>query len=307
MAATTNSNIPAAAGHDAPLDGAFVRCASESITRCLRAAGAALGEFESIGKLLPGKMLRTRLAGRLQDAMGTNAVGLTDLCAAVELVHTASLCHDDVIDNALVRRARPALQHAAGSAGSVLIGDLVLCQAMILVHHAAAGRHMLEFLARMQEVVAAEAAQEVIHRGRTLDEQTCLRIARQKTGPLFAFAARICGDDDDDALSGALTEAGYRVGTAYQLADDLIDVLGDEQAAGKTLGTDAARGKFTLPQLPENGIAVTREHIGRLCQSAVGALTAWPAAREGVSKFILEDMQPVLHGIDLNLEMQGTS
>ncbi|MHC4718269.1 MAG: polyprenyl synthetase family protein [Planctomycetota bacterium] len=247
-----------------------------------------------IEQLFPGKMLRTRLAARLfvGEASTIRRPALQAACAATEMVHTASLCHDDVVDNAVMRRALPALWRVSGPSAAILIGDLVLCEAMRLLLETDGGRYLGEFVAKVQEVVAAEAEQELLWRGRQPDESTCLRLARGKTGPLFAFVAQVCGYDDPE-LGGALDEAGYRIGTAYQLADDLLDVIGNEHAAGKTLGTDRKRSKSTLPQAGTQGSRRTSETIGRLCDSAVEILHPHPEAQRGLADFLASDLQPI--------------
>ncbi len=228
---------------------AFLEGARLQIDACLADAARAAGLPVRPSQLLPGKMLRTRMAARLSTRLTVPVETLQHVCAAVELTHTASLCHDDVIDNALVRRGQPALWRASSRSGAVLLGDLLLCEAMGLLTGTDGGRLVRPFLAKLRETCAAEAEQELRLRGREVGRDVCLRIARGKTGPLFAFVGLAAGGADA-ALSAALEEAGYRVGTAYQLADDLLDVEGCEEAAGKTLGTDVARRKFTLAQEP---------------------------------------------------------
>ena len=264
-----------------------------------------VGGTLEVGKLLSGKMLRSRLAGRLAVAGGRGGE-ISDLCvacAAVELAHTASLCHDDVIDNALLRRARPALWRELGASGAVLIGDLILCEATTLIAELNGGCHLRGFLAKLCEVVAAEAQQELVWRGRSVDSRKCLSLARGKTGPLFAFAAGLCGGGDE-ALSTSLEQAGYSIGTAYQLADDLQDVCGDEDTAGKTLGTDGLRRKYTLAHGDGCARRMVRDHVRRLCEEAVGVVSAWPEVRSAVELFIVEDLQPVLLGMDRGLAMK---
>lgn len=245
--------------------------------------------------MMPGKMLRTRLVGRLY-ADGWSSADRTTLqaaCVATELVHTASLCHDDVVDNSLIRRSLPTLWRTVGSSGAILIGDLLLCEAMSLLMETEAGRLARGFLTKVTEVVAAEARQELVYRGKEVDGETCLQLARGKTGPLFAFVAETCGGEDK-ALCGLLEEAGYRIGTAYQLADDMVDILGTECDVGKTLGTDLIRGKFTLPQIGEAGKRAARESINNLCVSAVELLNDYPKARKGLTEFLRHDLQPVM-------------
>jgi geranylgeranyl pyrophosphate synthase len=174
----------------------------------------------------------------------------------------------------------------------VLVGDVLLCEAMRLVVEGEE-RLVRPFLSKVREVCLAEAEQEIPLRGATLDEETCLRIARSKTGPLFAFVGLACGGEDA-RLSSALEEAGYRLGTAYQLFDDLVDVLGDEGAAKKTLGTDARRRKFTLPQTSDRGPSRTAAHVERLLGEAVECAAEWPEARAGLEDYVARDLGPVL-------------
>jgi geranylgeranyl pyrophosphate synthase len=124
-------------------------------------------------------------------------------------------------------------------------------------------------------------------------------LARAKTGALFAFLGRVCGGEEE-ALCSALEEAGYRVGTAYQLADDLLDVFGSEEVAAKTLGTDAGRCKFTLASATDE--AVVRGHITRLCASALERLDPWPGARSGLERFFTADLRPVFKGFGRGLD-----
>jgi geranylgeranyl pyrophosphate synthase len=276
--------------------GAFLTGARRLIARRVgRAVGFATLTEDDVEQLLPGKMLRSRLAARLiaSGATSVDRVTLRHACAATELVHTASLCHDDVVDNAVIRRARPALWQTTGPSAAILIGDLLLCEALELVLEVESGRLMPAFVAKVREVIRTEAEQELLLRGRPVDEAGCVRVARGKTGPLFALVARLCGGDDAD-LAGALEEAGYRIGTAYQLADDLLDVIGDEGVAGKTLGTDSVRRKFTLPLSAAEGGRVARRHVAELCESALARLKAHPAARSGLREFLSRDLQPVL-------------
>ncbi|MHC4563324.1 MAG: polyprenyl synthetase family protein [Planctomycetota bacterium] len=246
--------------------------------------------------LRPGKMLRTRLAGRLVDGNPDVLKGhpIPAACAAIELIHTASLCHDDVVDNALIRRSVPTLWRAAGQSGAILLGDLLLCGAVELLLETGGGDYLPAFMAKVREVVEAETEHELVWRGQPLDEDTSLRLARGKTGPLFAFVASVCGGDDR-GLCAALEEAGYRIGTAYQLADDLLDIVGDEGVVGKTLGTDSAREKSTLSQGQARPDRVICKHVVRLCSSALELLDPYPRQRQAVVDYLTRDLHPVLN------------
>lgn len=265
-----------------------------------RRLSAALGPVGPVDPacLLPGKMLRTRLAGSLLDGDGGGAdlTALEHGCAAVEMVHTASLCHDDVIDGALIRRSLPTLWRQTGPSAAVLIGDILLCEALELMAGVCSPPQVFAFLAAVKETCAAEAEHELLRRRRDVDIPTSLRLARGKTGALFAFAAGLCGQDD--AQVDALREAGYQLGTAYQLADDVLDRRGRQDRAGKTLGTDAARHKTTLASLDEPSAI---RHAGDGCAAAMDALAPWPALRAGLAGFVERHLQPLWRDLGLPL------
>ena len=260
---------------------------------------ADIGQDAADAELTSGKMIRTRFADRLVAGGGVSTArdDLVRLCAATEIVHTASLCHDDIIDEAPTRRGGEALWRLTGATGAILVGDRLFCTAMELVADTTGGRFVAEFIAKVGQIITAECEQELVLRGREADEQTCLRLARCKTGPLFAFPAWACGEDDE-RLASALAEAGYRIGTAYQLADDLFDVAGSEGQTGKTPGADAKRKKFTLPQVASGGAEAVRRLVVDLCESALEELADHADVRAAAERFITEDLQPALVRFD---------
>jgi geranylgeranyl pyrophosphate synthase len=168
---------------------------------------------------------------------------------------------------------------------------------MALVRDTAGGRYLPELIAKLGEVVSAECEQELVLRGEPVDEQTWVRVARQKTGPLFALLSGACGGDDAP-LAAALTESGYRIGTAYQLADDLLDVVGSEDLAGKTLGGDARSRKYTLPEAHGPARDAARRRVSEQCAAAVACLADWPWARDAMGRYVKEDLLPVFHQVD---------
>lgn len=239
-----------------------------------------------------GRMLRSRLAFRVGPASGIPVKTLTHAAAAVELIHSASLLHDDVIDGGYLRRGAPAFWVERGIPGAILLGDLMLFKALSLLAEVGDARLVPEVVELTGEVCEAESEQELVLRGRISDWDTCVRIARRKTGALFAFIGYTCGGKDD-ALCAALREAGYAVGTAYQLADDILDVNGDPESAGKTLGSDRAREKLTAASAsagPMDRVA----YVESLCDSARDHLAPWPAMQEAWDEYVSLDMRPAL-------------
>ena len=143
------------------------------------------------------------------------------------------------------------------------------------------------------EVCDAESEQELLLRGKTPNWENAVSIARRKTGALFAFAAGACGGPDA-TLIATLTESGYAVGTAYQLADDILDATGTEQMSGKSMGSDEARGKTTAATLSPQEQAEAVNFVEQLCQQAEQALTPWPAIYNAWRTFMADDMRPAL-------------
>jgi geranylgeranyl pyrophosphate synthase len=215
------------------------------------------------------------------------------------MIHAASLLHDDVIDGGFVRRNLPTFWRERGVPAAILVGDLMLFKALDLLGNVDDGRLVRALVRMTGEVCDAESEQELFLRNKTPTWENCVAIARRKTGALFAFAAYAAGGHDA-ALCATLQEAGYALGTAYQLADDILDVVGTEEDAGKTLGTDEARHKTTAA----SAVAVTGvdpvTYIERLVQEAEDAIEPWPRLHRAWRQFVDDDLRPV---VDKSLTM----
>ena len=172
-----------------------------------------------------------------------------DVAVAAELVHLATLLHDDVIDDGQERRGQPTPRRIWGNAVSVLAGDLLLTRALERTAAAALPRVLGDLFATLRRLVDGEIVQL---RGRTrLDprEDVYFRIVHDKTASLFAWAARAgaCTAGAPPEAVAALGEFGERVGVAFQRVDDVLDYDGDPRATGKALLGDLLEGKLTLP------------------------------------------------------------
>jgi octaprenyl-diphosphate synthase len=173
------------------------------------------------------------------------------VAAVAELIHLATLLHDDVIDDAPVRRGKPTARTLWGNAVSVLAGDLLLTHALERTSAVAPPSVLVELFATLRKLVDGEVVQL---RGRTeidVRPATYFAIVRDKTASLFVWATR-----SGATIAGAPAEAvdalgtyGEHIGTAFQLVDDLLDYAGDAEGTGKALFTDLGEGKITLPLL----------------------------------------------------------
>ena len=238
----------------------------------------------------PGKMLRSRLGLALCPDDPALRRELVRAAAATEMVHTVTLFHDDVIDGASLRRSRPALWREVGATGAILLGDLLFSSAIGLLAADGNPRLVRSFIAKIRELSLAEVEHELLLRGEEAGLQAALNLARRKTGTLFAFIAECCaGADERQRL--ALSEAGSLLGAAYQLADDALDECGDEAVAGKTLGTDRKRRKFTLAQSGWDSEMI-RVQMNELCRQALRLLDPWPELAPRLEQYIRKFLLP---------------
>jgi octaprenyl-diphosphate synthase len=196
-----------------------------------------------------GKMLRpafTILAGRCFGEVGRDH---HHLGAIVELIHTATLVHDDILDSSDMRRREETVNRKWGNHAAVLLGDFLFATAFGLsanLDNPLASR----YLAWTSGVVCQGEIMQIIETGNLdLREEDYMEIIEKKTAYLFAASARVGAEyvgAPKEAVD-ALADYGMRLGTAFQIIDDCLDLVGEEERVGKTLGTDARQGKVTLP------------------------------------------------------------
>ena len=198
-----------------------------------------------------GKRLRPLVALLAGGATGKIDPGHIDLAVIVELIHVATLVHDDIMDEAERRRSQPTVNARWGNSLSVLLGDCLFAHALSLstnFENAEIGRAIANTASR---VCSGEMIQTQRRFDLKLGVEDYLRIVEMKTGSLFATAAELAAkiSEADPSVINTLKNFGIRIGTAYQIYDDCLDIAGDEKVTGKTLGTDLRKGKFTLPVL----------------------------------------------------------
>jgi octaprenyl-diphosphate synthase len=198
-----------------------------------------------------GKRLRPLMALLSGGATGPIKSEHIDLAIVVELIHLATLVHDDIVDEAERRRSQPTVNARWGNSLSVLLGDCLFAHAL----HLSANFENSEVSRAIARAAREVCTGEIIQTQRRFDLHLgiddYLRIIQMKTGSLFAVAAELGAvlSGANAATAQSLKEFGERVGTAYQIYDDCLDIAGDEEASGKTLGTDLRKGKLTLPVL----------------------------------------------------------
>lgn len=198
-----------------------------------------------------GKRLRPLMALLSGGATGGVTSLHLDLAVIVELIHIATLVHDDIIDEAERRRAQPTVNARWGNSLSVLLGDCLFAQALNLSTNFDNAEISRTIARAAREVCSGEIIQTQRSFDLHLGIEDYLRIIEMKTGSLFAAAAELGA-----VLNGAgpetvrgLKDFGRKIGSAYQIYDDCLDIAGNETDIGKTLGTDLRKGKMTLPVL----------------------------------------------------------
>ena len=198
-----------------------------------------------------GKRLRPLVALLAGGATGEINSGHVDLAVIVELIHLATLVHDDVMDEAERRRAQATVNARWGNSLSVLLGDCLFAHALNLSTSFENSEISRAIARTASEICSGEMIQTQRRFDLKLQVEDYLRIVKMKTGSLFAAAAELGAtiSEADPAVIETLKTFGLRIGTAYQIYDDCLDIAGTESATGKTLGTDLRKGKFTLPVL----------------------------------------------------------
>lgn len=181
---------------------------------------------------------------------GERAPRARAVALAAELIHSATLLHDDVIDDSRERRGRDTARVVWGNAVSVLAGDLLLTHALEVVHPLD-GRILGELLTTLRKMVDGEIVQLRGRASLDLSELTYERVVQGKTASLFAWACRSGARAayGDERVAAALGAYGAHVGVAFQIVDDLLDLVGDPSRTGKGLLADIKEGKPTLPLL----------------------------------------------------------
>ncbi|MBU6294472.1 MAG: polyprenyl synthetase family protein [Planctomycetes bacterium] len=218
-----------------------------------------------------GKRFRPLLALLVARTSGPVKSAHIDLAAAIELMHTASLVHDDILDNADTRRHVPAIHSRWGHQAAVLLGDYLFSHAFELTASVGDARLNREVAMTARKVCQGEIHQSLEAGNWNISEAAYQDMIEGKTAEMIAASARlaamICGRTEAECLW--FDSYGRNLGMAFQIADDLIDLEGQEGRAGKSLGTDLDQGKATLPLIHAltNSKGTDREELVRILGS----------------------------------------
>lgn len=226
-----------------------------------------------------GKRLRPALLLLCCGALGFEGQQRFNMAAVVEFIHTATLLHDDVVDDSAMRRGSPTANARFGNPASVLVGDFLYSRAFQMMVDTQSMRIMAVLADATNIIAEGEVMQLMNMHNAGLDEAGYLQVIRSKTAKLFEASARVGA-----ILSGAsapfeeaCAQYGQALGTAFQVIDDVLDYTGDAAVMGKNLGDDLREGKATLPLIAamQRGTDQERQTIQKAIETGdVGMLDA---------------------------------
>jgi octaprenyl-diphosphate synthase len=266
-----------------------------------------------------GKRLRPALALLAGGATGNICASHFDLAVVLELIHAATLVHDDIMDGAEIRRGQPTANAKWGNSISVLLGDCLFAHALKLSTSFPSGEISRRIASAASDVCSGEIIQTQRKFDLNLSVGDYCRIIEMKTAALFAAATELGAfiNEASPEIISAMKDFGLKLGTAYQIYDDCLDIAGSEDTVGKTLGTDLRKGKLTLPILHLLQSSPEHEHqrlsaaILRGNDDDIEYLTG-AAQREGalnsaitVGGKILREAREKLHILESNKYSEG--
>lgn len=219
------------------------------IAQCLTTSVPLIGQISQYIIAAGGKRLRPALLLMVARALGCKDGRRYDLAAVVELIHTATLLHDDVVDESTLRRGRPTANENFGNPASVLVGDFLHTRSFQMMV-AAGNMRILQVLSDATNIIAEGEVQQLINtHDASLSEAGYLHVIRSKTAKLFEASTQIAAilAGASEAQEAASVTFGQALGTAFQIIDDVLDYDGDAAEMGKNLGDDLREGKCTLP------------------------------------------------------------
>jgi octaprenyl-diphosphate synthase len=227
----------------------FLQAVSRRMTQQIREFEPEIADYAEYALSVQGKQLRPVLVALSAGAIGQPNDSHVLAAVIVEMVHLATLVHDDVMDEAEIRRGRPTLAANWGNEISVLLGDCLFAHALKLAASFPTTEICRAVSSATNTVCSGEILQTQRRKNFELTRAEYFKVVTMKTGELFALSCDLgaCLSRANTVERSALKRFGLAIGTAYQVYDDCLDLFGSEAKAGKSLGTDLAKGKLTLP------------------------------------------------------------
>jgi octaprenyl-diphosphate synthase len=312
---TPSTKLPRTALLYSSLVAADMRAVDDVISRRLASSVPLVSEVSQYIIAAGGKRLRPVLLLLVCGALGYAGSDRYDMAAVVEFIHTATLLHDDVVDESTLRRGRPTANESFGNPASVLVGDFLYSRAFQMMVETNQMR-VLATLAEATNVIAeGEVMQLMNMHDASLTPEAYLHVIESKTAKLFEASSRLGAilAEGTPEIESACAAYGAALGTAFQLIDDVLDYAGDAAQMGKNLGDDLREGKATLPLIfamqmanavdsavvkkaIEEGDLAQLEAVSRIVNSS-GALDASLVFAKEQAKRAAIALQPLPEGV----------
>src|SRR5687767_6579576 len=227
----------------------FLDKVSSGLAQQVEAFHPQIAQYARYALTNQGKQIRPTLVALSGAAVGQVNEALVKVAVIIEMVHLATLVHDDIMDEASVRRCRPTLAANWGNELSVLVGDCLFAHSVSLAASFPTPDVCRAVAKATNTVCSGEILQTNQRHDFTLQRADYIKSLEMKTGELFALSCELGASlaGGTSAESAALRSYGMALGTAYQIYDDCLDLFGTEEIVGKSLGTDLYTGKLTLP------------------------------------------------------------
>lgn len=240
----------------------------EELETVIRERSGSLRESAEIMFATGGKRLRPAMVLLVSRLFGEVNNGAIRIAAAVEMIHGASLIHDDVIDGTTVRRGVPTLNSQKGNHFSVLLGDFLLCQALLAISDLGNVRLLQVISQAVADMTEGQILEAQLQGDVEATEEAYMKVVDGKTAALMAASCELAALSAGAPTSEveAARDFGRYIGLAFQIVDDILDIWGDPELLGKPIGSDLQEEKYTLPFLLSyrNSGAEERQEVRRL-------------------------------------------
>ncbi len=272
----------------------FVASVIEILNGQVYQSGCLLDEYvQDVGW---GKMLRTRFLASMIDP-GAVSERILKLSAAIELIHSSSLLHDDVVDQSSVRRGKLTLWKQTSVSKAVLAGDLLLSKALkLVVQNSDLIEHFLDAI----ETMASSESEQMYNNSDVLIINQYMNHIGKKTGKLFALCMR-CVPTDCLITSDLLSDIGSNLGIVYQIVDDLLDEFGDVQITGKNQFVDRVNNSITITHC-QNSLIEGQNLIKQILDKSFSKLKHLTNYHDGLQYYITNYFLPTIKSTGLKLE-----
>ena len=232
------------------------------ISKRLSSAVPLVGEVAKYIISAGGKRIRPALLLLISGALSYKHENRFEIAAVIEFIHTATLLHDDVVDDSTMRRGRATANVSFGNPASVLVGDFLYSRAFQMMVDCG-NMQVMEVLANATNIIAEGEVQQLMNlHDASLSQEDYLQVIRSKTAKLFEASARLPAilASCSPSMQQSCADYGVALGTAFQVIDDALDYEGESVLLGKNLGDDLREGKTTLPLIFAMQRADAREH-----------------------------------------------